>query len=408
MHWSTSRAASGWLCALAIISIQLAATPVFAATSYTATLLYTLQQPPDGVQNTWGYGDYQSAYSGIVGGWRHGPPLSDFDDRATMWSGPNGASIYIQDNSFNALYANTRINAISATQQIGFGFRTSFQGGNLNDHALLWSGTPSSRVDLNPGTFDSSYGTAVGVSQQVGYGSPTGAGGKTHALLWSGTAASVIDLQPTDAKYTASQAMGIGGGHEVGNGTTSGGSHALMWTGTVDSVIDLHSSAFSSTGALAVDQDQEVGIGIPVGGSQNHALLWSGTAESVLDLNPTGYVSSQAMAVLNGIQVGYGKNTTISSSPIALAWSGSADSYINLHSLLPLDSLGRVMPTSEALTIDPSGNIWGVARDASNNIYAVEWSPPSIPEPRTSIVLLLTTALALLRRPAGGASQRPT
>ncbi len=402
MKSSPSRAGCGCLCALAIISLQLVVVPTFAAT-YTGTVLYKLQAPTDPGTTLWTQGSYEAAYGGSVGGYRQGASLSTYGPRATLWSAPDG---HVGDLNLPTFYSQTQIDGVSATQQIGFGVRTSFQGGDLKNHALLWSGTAASLVDLHPSTFNSSFGTAVGDTLQVGDGTPTGST-HTHALLWSGTADSMVDLHPS--AFDDSFALAVGGGHQVGYGTRGTGSSvhdALLWTGTAASVVDLRPSTYTFTFAYGVDANQQVGLGIPVDGTDKHALLWSGSADSVMDLNPSGYASSEAHAVLNETQVGFGKPNS-SSSNQALAWSGDAGSYVNLQSLLPTFS-GVSMTTSMALSIDPDGNIWGVARDASNNIYAVEWSPPSIPEPGTSTIVLLAVLCLLLRRPAAGASPRPT
>src|ERR1700742_761650 len=61
------------------------------------------------------------------------------------------------------------------------------------------------------------YTTALGnsASNQVGYGALPGA--SNHALLWSGTAASTVDLTPVG--YSASNAFAITGSREVGDAT---------------------------------------------------------------------------------------------------------------------------------------------------------------------------------------------
>lgn len=97
------------------------------------------------------------------------------------------------------------------------------------NHALLWSGSAASAVDLHPAGFFSSYATAVAQSRQVGYGAPTGSE-FYHALLWAGSAASVVDLHP--AGFTESRAGGLWQGYQVGGGWGPGTGneyHALLW-----------------------------------------------------------------------------------------------------------------------------------------------------------------------------------
>src|SRR5262249_20872566 len=71
----------------------------------------------------------------------------------------------------------------------------------------------------------------------------------------------------------------------------------------------------------------------------------------------------------------------------ALAWSGTADSVVDLQELLPPG-----YTFSRAYSIDQSGNIFGIAT-AVDGTHAVEWVP--VPEP-ASFVLLWIGAGGLL------------
>src|SRR5208337_3689925 len=76
-------------------------------------------------------------------------------------------------------------------------------------HALLWSGTPDSFVDLNPTGFTASDALATNGFDQVGYGIAHG----WYALLWTGSASSAINLglllPPALANSEYSQATSI-------------------------------------------------------------------------------------------------------------------------------------------------------------------------------------------------------
>jgi hypothetical protein len=158
-------------------------------------------------------------------------------------------------------------------------------------------------VDLNPGGFAGSLGIATDGGQQVGYGARTGGVGLApsngnHALLWSGTAESLVDLHPVSG-YDITSANGVGGGQQVGWGGAYGSEHALLWTGSAQSVVDLHPSGFSRTVARAVAAGQQVGWGTTDDGL-THALLWNGTADSVVDLHvflPAGFTRSGASGI---------------------------------------------------------------------------------------------------------------
>jgi hypothetical protein len=124
-------------------------------------------------------------------------------------------------------------------QQVGDG-----EGASFFAHALLWSGTADSAVDLNPTNL--TYITdsiALGTSgtQQVGWGEGSGTGGNSHALLWSDTAASAVDLQtllPSAGNWKDSTAYIIDASGDV-FGTADGtynhytGSFAVEWSPVV-------------------------------------------------------------------------------------------------------------------------------------------------------------------------------
>ena len=92
-------------------------------------------------------------------------------------------------------FTNSHAYSVSGGQQVGYG--TFSPGGQF--HALLWSGTAGSCVDLNPAGFYWSEAYGVSGGQQVGYGmgTATGPGHYPHALLWSGTASGYVDLNPS-------------------------------------------------------------------------------------------------------------------------------------------------------------------------------------------------------------------
>jgi hypothetical protein len=99
-----------------------------------------------------------------------------------------------------------------------------------------------------------------------------------HALLWSGSADSVVDLHPSGFFNTF--AYGVSGGRQVGEGTgpvTDYWDHALVWSGSADSVIDLHQFlpvGFRDSYAQAIDdQGNILGYANDYDG-YTHAILW--------------------------------------------------------------------------------------------------------------------------------------
>lgn len=106
-------------------------------------------------------------------------------------------------------------------------------GTGYNYHALLWSSTAASVVDLNPSGFTVSYAHGTSGNQQVGMGYGPGTGSQYHALLWSGTADSAVDLQKfLSSDYNSSQAWGIdANGNIIGYAYNirKGQGEAILW-----------------------------------------------------------------------------------------------------------------------------------------------------------------------------------
>jgi hypothetical protein len=160
------------------------------------------------------------------------------------------------------------------------------QVGNGSGHALLWTGTAASVVDLNPSGFDSSQAYGVGGGQQVGEGIPSG-GGAFHALLWSGTAASAVDLNPSG--FYSSDAKATNGQLEVGTGQASSTSDgiAMLWSGTAASAVNLQtllpaSNTWTDSEADSIDAQGNIfGIatGMVDGNAEPFAVEWSPVPE---------------------------------------------------------------------------------------------------------------------------------
>lgn len=221
----------------------------------------------------------------------------------------------------------------SGAQQVGSAGFAAAAGQPVVSRAMLWNGSAAGAIDLGPGT-----AAAVGDGQQVGTASD-------RAALWLGTAASRIDLNP--AQWDQSAAAGVAGGRQVGWATrrvlctTKKGScpdgrrtefHPFLWSGSAASAVDLTplGLGFGAGRALGTDGVQQVGFGQQVLGinafSGPLAVVWSGTADSAVNLNPPDSGSSQANAVSGGQQVGYGYFPHR-----ALLWRGSAESVVELQ-----------------------------------------------------------------------------
>ena len=110
----------------------------------------------------------------------------------------------------------------------------------------------------------------------MGSGVGSAASDELHALLWTGTANSAVDLNPTG--FAVSTAYGTNGVHQVGFADAE----AMLWTGTADSAIDLNSLLpFTSNGSTAYTIDAQGNIwGIANDLQGNlHAVEWSPVPE---------------------------------------------------------------------------------------------------------------------------------
>jgi hypothetical protein len=256
-------------------------------------------------------------------------------------------------------------------QQVGVAHVFDGDRGDWFNHAGLWSGTAESWVDLHPaqyGLFEISRAYATDGGRQVGE-----AGWYWHqtvASLWTGTAESWVDLHPYDfpgSYWDWSCAFGVCGNEVVGH-IIGAGEHAMLWTVEPYSWVDLHPpKAKFSVGSVAYDVSDGQQVGVVVfnkhyQGSKSRASLWSGTAESWVDLHPDGYLQSVARGVSHGFQAG-----SATMDPIAYwywmdgdwhagIWSGTAGSWVDLHTLLPAEYVSSIAQDIEVTATD----IWVV------------------------------------------------
>ena len=204
-------------------------------------------------------------------------------------------------------------------------------------HATVWDPAGASGVDLHNAN-NNSRALACDGGRQAGEadngqdfsGTYNKTFGSQHAVLWSGTAKSEIDLH--SGPFSDSQANGISGAIQVGwGGNTkevqfaSGGGiftvkqlikHAVMWMGTPSSIKDLHPAGYEESSLMAIGLLNANGIkvgwarplppGVPPGTpltafqqfGMKHAMVW--TATGVIDLHqflPPDFVTSYALGV---------------------------------------------------------------------------------------------------------------
>jgi hypothetical protein len=326
------------------------------AVSYTATLLH-----PEGAAKSWGMGASSSTQVGF------GYLPGEIHNHALMWTGSPASVVDLNPIGFTT----SRAQAASNIYQVGFATGPTT---GPNFHAFMWSGSAETAVDLNPSGYEASFAVGISGANFVGYGWKPG--GKSHALLWNGNAQNVVDLHPSSGFFNT-EAVGVFGQNQVGFGTVSGSAwRALLWSGSAESVVSLHPENASYSRAVAVWNDIQVGYANgPTGNS--HAMMWHGTAASKVDLNPAGFDTSEAAAVSAAGQAGSGR-VTATENVHALLWNGTAASAVDLHSFL--SGSGLTFLSSRATGINDDGIIVGYAYNVWDaDAHAVIWTPVVIP-----------------------------
>lgn len=298
-------------------------------------------------------------------------------DHAVLWSG-SPASGYSFIDLHPAGATRSQAFGTSGTQQVGY---ATFSNSN---RAGLWNGTAASWLNLNPAGATRSEAFATTGAQQVGYATFSNA---NHAGLWSGAAASWIDLHPAGAAESA--AKFIAGTQQVGYARYAGNDHAGLWNGTAGSWVDLNPAGATSSQVNGIFGTQEVGQA--TFGGATHAGLWDGTAGSWIDLNPAGATSSVAYAVSGTTQVGYAR---FGSTTYPGVWTGTADSWEPLpRPSYPEDQGSGGFSEflhAEGSSIWTDGNClyvagyvrrWFYVASAQDNAAVLWWRPLSSPLP---------------------------
>jgi hypothetical protein len=116
--------------------------------------------------------------------------------------------------------------------------------------------------------------------------------------------------------------------------------------------------------AYGTDGGTQAGVASIAG--HDHAGIWSGTANSWVDLHPTGATDSIARATHGGQQVGY----TYDGSYSAALWTGTAASWVNLQP----EELGD--PGSFALDVHDGQQVGyiSIAFPGSSELHASLWT----------------------------------
>lgn len=357
----------------AAITLLALAAPAALAQPWTVT---RLQTPSDWANaRAFGAGDWQQVGAADV-----------FDSfyqalmpNAVLWT-QSGAVVDLHPAGANGP---SQANGTSNGRQIGWAIMGE-------PHAIMWSGSAASRVDLQPiaPNVRYSWGTGISADQQVGYAEVQDPDYSTHlhASLWTDTAASWVDLNPAGASQ--SRAYGVSNGRQIGVATIGGAEHASLWAGTAASWIDLNPPGASSSSANATGFGSTAGS-VTIGGV-THASSWLGSSSSWTDLHPAGATSSVATGVFYSNIGGYAMYGATSHAMYFGGWFGALD----LQSLLPPEFTES---TANGLWADLD-NVY-IVGTAFNSLTgqgeAIMWS---VPAPSVTVLLGISGLLLTRRR----------
>ena len=224
-------------------------------------------------------------------------------------------------------------------------------------------------TDLNPVGATESRARAVEGTRQVG---TAVLGGMNHAALWSGSAESFTDLHP--AGPVSSEAFGLSDSQQCGyvmiNNTTP---HAALWSSTPGSIRGYESSRSEGFGGLRGGR-RPTGRPVERGSWPNvyeHATLWSGSADSFVDIHPLGGGRSSAVRAVHGSrQAGY----AITAGWHAALWLGDAESIVDLNPVGAVEStITGLSGTQQAGEVAVEGShhaaVWSGSADSLVDLH---------------------------------------
>jgi len=211
--------------------------------------------------------------------------------RAVLWSGSAESMVVLPTGGFPI----TAANGVRGGQIVGSGSEP-YGASSYLAHALLWAGN---LIDLTPTGFEA-VALATNGSQQVGSGIRLDDWPRAHALVWSGSAGSCIDLNYfLPSGYTGSEARGIDEeGRIVGRAfLQSGGYHAVMW---VPGAMLLWTGEFGNSWDIGGTNNWSA-AGAGRGYDEGDHVTFNDTGANMLPIAITATVNPRSVVVNNSV-----------------------------------------------------------------------------------------------------------
>ncbi|HVT83238.1 MAG TPA: hypothetical protein VHM90_21545, partial [Phycisphaerae bacterium] len=142
-----------------------------------------------------------SVVNAVNGGLQGGEVSVNGFFHAFLWSGTAASARDLHPTNLPSA-TSSQINGVYGNEQVGY---AKF---NSVDTAIVWHGSADSAVSLQPAGYGFSQALATNGSQQVGYANVVSTT-FTHAMIWSGTAASAVDLHSLIPGAVSSRATAI-------------------------------------------------------------------------------------------------------------------------------------------------------------------------------------------------------
>ena len=230
-------------------------------------------------------------------------------------------------------------------------------------HAAIFkrAGTDVTLVDLHHKQFSKTWANGSDAKQQIGGGDPKDPNINQVALLWSGSADSVVELRGKEPNRVT-DGYAVLNGVQVGVYGPPSEQHAMLWRGSSASAVDLNPAEDIMSEAHALDSDGVIGGFFAKNDYVSKPCIWQkDSAASFTDLTPTGCSGGSVRACVEGVQAGSVMGPGKGEREHAALWGGSGKDFFDLHAAVKESSFNR----SGALALELSGRTLRIAGWAS-------------------------------------------